>query len=96
VQEAEAAAREVLGYKDEFVAALRAAGIEIVAEPTAPFVLVRVRDGVRLRETLRGKKIAVRRGETFPGLSADHIRLAVRPPAQVARLLSAWPVEVRA
>ncbi|MBP2320632.1 histidinol-phosphate aminotransferase [Kibdelosporangium banguiense] len=96
VREAEDKAREVLEHRDAFVAALRAAGTEVVAEPTAPFVLVRVQDGARLRETLREKKIAVRRGETFPGLSADHIRLAVRPPAQTARLLSAWPVEVRA
>nr|WP_042192207.1 Rv2231c family pyridoxal phosphate-dependent protein CobC [Kibdelosporangium sp. MJ126-NF4] len=96
VAEAEASAREIIGYREAFVTALRAAGIEVVAEPTAPFVLVRVRQGAQVREVLRDKKIAVRRGETFPGLSADHLRLAVRPPAQTSRLLQAWPPEVHA
>ncbi|ALG06767.1 Rv2231c family pyridoxal phosphate-dependent protein CobC [Kibdelosporangium phytohabitans] len=94
VAEAEAAARTVVEYREVFVAALRDAGIEVVAAPTAPFVLVRVEDGLRVRAALRAKKIAVRRGETFPGLTADHIRLAVRPPAQASQLLQAWPVEV--
>jgi histidinol-phosphate aminotransferase len=93
VRESEDAAREIQDCRDQFVSALRESGIEVVAEPTAPFVLVRVPDGVRVRETLRDKKIAVRRGETFPGLSAEYIRLAVRPPEQTAQLLAAWPVE---
>ena len=96
VAEAAASARTVIEYRDAFLVALRDAGIEVVAEPTAPFVLVRVPNGTRVREALRAKKIAVRRGETFPGLSADHIRLAVRPPEQTAQLLNAWPMEVRA
>jgi histidinol-phosphate aminotransferase len=97
VAEAEAAARMAQQHKTEFVAALREVpGIEVVVEPTAPFVLVRVADGRQIRETLRDQKIAVRRGETFPGLTMNHLRLAVRSPAETARLLSAWPVEVRA
>jgi histidinol-phosphate aminotransferase len=90
VAEATEAARKVLAYKEEFVTALRELpGFEVVAEPAAPFVLVRVPDGLMLRQTLRDRKIAVRRGETFPGLTVDHIRLAVRPPEEVARLLEA-------
>jgi histidinol-phosphate aminotransferase len=90
VAEAAQVARKTLAYKDEFVAALRELpGFEVVAEPAAPFVLVRVPDGLMLRETLRDRKIAVRRGETFPGLTVDHIRLAVRPPEEFARLLEA-------
>jgi histidinol-phosphate aminotransferase len=81
----------------DFVAAVRTMpGVEIVVEPTAPFVLIRVPDGKWLRESLRDKGIAVRRGETFPGLTVDHIRLAVRSPQDTAALLSAWPVEVTA
>ncbi|GAB3872097.1 Rv2231c family pyridoxal phosphate-dependent protein CobC [Kibdelosporangium lantanae] len=90
VAEAAAHAGKALADKGEFVAALRAMGVDVVVEPTAPFVLVRVPDGPALREALADRKIAVRRGETFPGLTADHIRLAVRPPAQAARLLEAW------
>jgi histidinol-phosphate aminotransferase len=97
VAEAEAAAVKAVEYRAAFVEALRAVpGVEVVVEPSAPFVLVRVPDGRLVRETLRDRKIAVRRGESFPGLSVDHVRLAVRPPAETARLLSAWPVEVRA
>ena len=33
--------------------------------------------------------IAVRRGDTFPGLGPDHLRVAVRAPAQVERLVAA-------
>jgi histidinol-phosphate aminotransferase len=89
VAEARAAAEKGLTYKEEFVTALRDLGVDVVVEPTAPFVLVRVPDGIAFREALRDKKIAVRRGETFPGLTADHIRLAVRPPEETARLLEA-------
>ena len=34
-----------------------------------------------------GRGVAVRRGDTFPGLSADHVRVAVRPAAQVQQLV---------
>jgi histidinol-phosphate aminotransferase len=90
VAEAAGHAEKALADKDEFVAALRDMGVDVVVAPTAPFVLVRVPDGPALREALADRKIAVRRGETFPGLTADHIRLAVRPPVQTARLLEAW------
>jgi histidinol-phosphate aminotransferase len=39
-----------------------------------------VPDGARVREELRNRGWAVRRGETFPGLSSDHLRVAVRDP----------------
>ncbi|MFC8502844.1 cobyrinate a,c-diamide synthase [Pedococcus sp. NPDC057267] len=42
----------------------------------APFVLVET--GVGVREALRDKGFAVRRGDTFPGLSAAWVRIAVR------------------
>jgi histidinol-phosphate aminotransferase len=35
---------------------------------------------------LREAGVAVRRADTFPGLGPDHIRVAVRPAAQVVRL----------
>lgn len=90
VAESAEMARKALADKADFVAALTRVGIDIVVEPTAPFVLVRVPDGRGLREALRDRKIAVRRGETFPGLTVDHIRLAVRPQAETSRLLEAW------
>jgi histidinol-phosphate aminotransferase len=44
---------------------------------TANFVLVRVPAGAAVRERLRHKGFAVRRGDTFPGLGEDWLRVAV-------------------
>jgi histidinol-phosphate aminotransferase len=38
-------------------------------------------DGPKVRERLRGAGFAVRRGDTFPGLGPDWIRVAVRDRA---------------
>jgi histidinol-phosphate aminotransferase len=46
-------------------------------EPAASFVLLRT-DRPRIWEPLREKGFAVRRGDTFPGLDAHWIRVAVR------------------
>jgi histidinol-phosphate aminotransferase len=51
-------------------------------------VLVRVPDGLHVRETLRGKGFAVRRGDTFPGLGPDWLRIAVRAPEVTDALLT--------
>ncbi|MBA0126713.1 threonine-phosphate decarboxylase [Haloechinothrix sp. YIM 98757] len=58
--------------------ALEPRGVRLVGEPRAPFVLLHVPDGERLRLRLRELGYAVRRGDTFPGLSADWMRVAVR------------------
>ena len=55
-------------------------GVDVVAQPRSSFVLLRVPDGGRVREALRERGWAVRRGDTFPGLSSDHVRVAVRDP----------------
>ncbi|MFC6093642.1 Rv2231c family pyridoxal phosphate-dependent protein CobC [Saccharothrix lopnurensis] len=64
----------------------------VVVPPAAPFVLLRVPDGPRVRQALRDKGVAVRRGDTFPGLTPDHIRVAVRAPEQFAVLVDALRV----
>ena len=48
----------------------------------APYLLLRLPagQGERVRAALRDAGIAVRRGDTFPGLGPDHIRVAVRAP----------------
>jgi histidinol-phosphate aminotransferase len=56
-------------------------GVEMPGVPRAPFVLVRVRGGAAVREALRGRGFAVRRGDTFPGLGPDWLRITVRDPA---------------
>lgn len=55
----------------------------------ANFLLVEVRDGPRVREGLSERGIAVRRCETFPGLTANHLRIAVRRLDDNARLVDA-------
>lgn len=71
-------------WRDHLQAGLRGRGLEYVAS-SAPFVLARLGAGVR--EALRGRGVAVRRCDTFPGLDASWVRIAVRPPAMTDRLL---------
>ncbi|MCZ2829974.1 Rv2231c family pyridoxal phosphate-dependent protein CobC [Modestobacter sp. VKM Ac-2986] len=77
--EAEAAAVQLEADRAALLAVLPP-GVEVVGTPRASFVLLRVPDAVRVRAQLRDRGWAVRRGDTFPGLSADHLRVAVRDP----------------
>ena len=54
-------------------------GLSTYGVARGPFVLVQVEGGVVLRESLRDKGFAIRRGDTFPGLGPDWLRIAVRP-----------------
>jgi histidinol-phosphate/aromatic aminotransferase/cobyric acid decarboxylase-like protein len=78
--EAARAAAELVRHRAALLAALPA-GVEVVGEPWASFVLLRVPHGERVRQALRARGWAVRRCDTFPGLDADHLRVAVRDPA---------------
>lgn len=69
--------------------ALTALGVEVSPGSRAPYLLCHVPGRPDLREGLRGRGIAVRRGDTFPGLSAEHWRTAVRGPQETDRLVSA-------
>lgn len=55
-------------------------GVHVHRPASAPFLLLRIADAVRVRAGLRDRGIAVRRADTFPGLGADHLRVAVRCP----------------
>lgn len=97
--EAVAAAAEAaveLAQHREWLAARLAElpGVHVYGPAAAPFLLLRVRDGERVRTELRRRGIAVRRGDTFPGLTTDHLRVAVREPARCAPLLTALAAEV--
>ncbi|GAA2070502.1 Rv2231c family pyridoxal phosphate-dependent protein CobC [Williamsia deligens] len=85
-------ARAVRVEREAMVDALRGSGIEVCGDPSASFVLVRDASAQRRRDHLAAAGIAVRRGDTFPGLGPGHLRLAVRPPDDVATLLRAWPL----
>ncbi|WP_344878578.1 Rv2231c family pyridoxal phosphate-dependent protein CobC [Allokutzneria multivorans] len=90
VAEAEAVARELEDHRAQFAKALAELPGVSVAEPArAPFLLLHVVGAAALRERLRDKGFAVRRADTFPGLTPDHLRVAVRAPDQTAPLLAA-------
>ncbi|GHC70385.1 hypothetical protein GCM10007079_01770 [Nocardiopsis terrae] len=84
--EAERRAKEFDGWRADLEAGLRGAGLEFVPS-RAPFVLVKAGEGVHAR--LREQGIAVRRADTFPGLDAAWVRVAVRPPETTRKLFDA-------
>ncbi len=59
----------------------------MAGDPVTPFVLVPGPAG--LRERLREQGFAVRRGDTFPGLGPDWVRIAVRDPETTSALAAA-------
>ncbi len=77
--EADAAARGLRADREHLVAALTGlAGVEVRGTPAASFVLVRTPGRPDVRQRLRERGLAVRRGDTFPGLDTEHVRIAVR------------------
>ena len=68
---------------------LRALGVEVAVGSQAPYLLCRVPGRPDVRQALRDSGIAVRRGDTFPGLTAEHWRTAVRDADATERLLDA-------
>jgi histidinol-phosphate aminotransferase len=90
VREAEQVAREYQQHREWLTARLKETpGVHVYEPAAAPFLLIRVTDGERVRHGLRDRGIAVRRGDTFPGLTTDHLRVAVREPARCGDLLTA-------
>jgi cobyrinic acid a,c-diamide synthase len=92
---AAAAAVEIKARRTYLVEQLASVSLSIAGHPQASFVLVDT-GGVRgnretgwLRLALRDHGFAVRRGETFPGLGPDWIRIAVREPAITDQLVAA-------
>jgi histidinol-phosphate aminotransferase len=89
LSEAAAMASEAVEWRNELVRGLTDLGVSVVGPAHGPFVLIRVPDGDRVRQALRAAGWAVRRGDTFPGLGPDWIRLAVRKPDVTGRFLAA-------
>ncbi|MFD6855872.1 cobyrinate a,c-diamide synthase [Rhodococcus sp. NPDC060090] len=88
IDEATVLADEIVTDRAALVEALIGLGLEVAGDPAAPFVLVRVAVGTR--EELRSKGFALRRGDTFPGLGDEWVRIAVRDRATTAALVDAW------
>jgi histidinol-phosphate aminotransferase len=90
VQEADRTAAQYADYRESLAEALATVpGVHVHRPAAAPFLLLRVENGDRVREDLRARGIAVRRGDTFPGLDTEYVRVAVRSPEQNAKLVEA-------
>lgn len=94
VAEAEALAQAAAGDREHLVHAL-APVAPVAVPPSAPFVLVRLTEGERVRGRLREAGFAVRRGDTFPGLGPDWVRVAVRDPATTDTFVAALRAALR-
>jgi len=82
-------AREVAAARTELLDALTRRP-DIQAWPAAAnFLLLRLADAGEVVAGLRARGIAVRPAGSFPGLGDDHVRIAVRPAEDNARLLAA-------
>ncbi len=89
ITDAQAHAVRIAADRDAMISRLRALGVEVHEPAAGPFLMIRVPDAELLRKQLAGKNIAVRRGDTFPGLDNRFLRLAVRGPDAVDRLVAA-------
>jgi histidinol-phosphate aminotransferase len=95
VAEADRVAVELATHRAWLVEQLRELpGVDVHQPAHAPFLLLRVPDGPALRLALRARGVAVRRADTFPGLTADHLRIAVREPGRCVPLLDALRAEL--
>ncbi|MFJ1970478.1 Rv2231c family pyridoxal phosphate-dependent protein CobC [Streptomyces sp. NPDC087903] len=90
--EAAHAAHRVAADRAHLVAGLAefaSDGLRIVEPAEGPFVLVGLPRAAAVRRHLRDLGFAVRRGDTFPGLGEDWLRLAVRDRTTVNSFLQA-------
>ncbi|MFD7401122.1 Rv2231c family pyridoxal phosphate-dependent protein CobC [Streptomyces sp. NPDC059866] len=88
--EAAHAAHRIAADRAHLVAGLSGiAGLQVVQPAEGPFVLVRLPRAAVVRRHLRDLGYAVRRGDTFPGLGEEWLRLAVRDRATVSSFLGA-------
>ncbi|WP_184846974.1 Rv2231c family pyridoxal phosphate-dependent protein CobC [Allocatelliglobosispora scoriae] len=75
-------AMELAIERDHLVRLLREVpGLVVNPDPASSFVLVQVSGADQARLELRSRGFAVRRGDTFPGLDRDWLRIAVRDTA---------------
>ncbi|MGW2850422.1 Rv2231c family pyridoxal phosphate-dependent protein CobC, partial [Streptomyces sp. NPDC001274] len=92
--EAAEAAERIAVDRDHLVAGLRGVdGVRVVEPAEGPFVLLRLEGAAEVRERLRELGFAARRGDTFPGLGPEWLRLAVRDRATTDRFLAAFGPE---
>ncbi|MDQ3932932.1 MAG: Rv2231c family pyridoxal phosphate-dependent protein CobC [Actinomycetota bacterium] len=82
-------ARKVATERKWLVASLRTIPGLVVWPSAANFLLLAAPGVSDLRQRLLARGVAVRRGDTFPGLGSDHVRVAVTDLTAGERLVSA-------
>ncbi len=88
--------RTITAAREQLIGALREIeGVEVWPSVTN-FVLVRVSDGAGVHQRLKDRGFALRPASTFPGLSCDHLRIAVRTTEDNEMLVSALRASVGA
>lgn len=93
VEESDEAARACAQERRRLEGLLLGLGVSVTPGSQAPYLLCEVPGHPEVRERLRALGIAVRRGDTFPGLGPDHFRVAVRDREASDRLVAAlWAV----
>jgi len=80
---------QVAAAREQLATALGALPGVRVWPSAANFLLLRVPDGPAVLTALAARGVAVRPCHTFPGLTPDHLRAAVRDPADNQRLVDA-------
>jgi histidinol-phosphate aminotransferase len=84
-------ARLTAGWRASLAAALsKLPGVTADLTGQAPFLLLQVPDAMQVRSRLRELGIAVRRGDTFPGLDEHWIRIAVPAPEHHERIVACF------
>ncbi|MBV7249074.1 Rv2231c family pyridoxal phosphate-dependent protein CobC [Streptomyces sp. MW-W600-10] len=96
VEAAEAADRITVDRAHLLAGLAEFSEVEAVETARGPFVLVRLERAAEVRERLRLLGFAARRGDTFPGLGPQWLRLAVRDRATTNRFLQALDQAVQA
>jgi L-threonine-O-3-phosphate decarboxylase len=81
--------REVATARQQLAAELAATPGVQVWPSAVNFLLLRVLDGPAVRAGLAARGVAVRPCDSFPGLTSDHLRVAVRDRADNQRLVQA-------
>ncbi|MET7367053.1 Rv2231c family pyridoxal phosphate-dependent protein CobC [Streptomyces sp. NPDC005566] len=89
VEAADAADRVVVDRAHLLAGLAEFSEVQVVEPAAGPFVLLQVDRADEVRERLRSRGFAARRGDTFPGLGSDWLRLAVRDRVTTNRFLQA-------
>ncbi|MFJ8754681.1 Rv2231c family pyridoxal phosphate-dependent protein CobC [Streptomyces sp. NPDC102441] len=89
VEAADAADRIVVDRAHLLAGLAEFSEVRVVEPAAGPFVLLRLERADEVRNLLRSRGFAARRGDTFPGLGSEYLRLAVRDRVTTNRFLQA-------